>query len=174
MVIHAQAGVGVGIKGGANWANQDVENISTKSVTDFHVGAYLNLNFAEKFGITPEVLYNAYATKWKENTDVKVNFDYISIPIMFRFLPVEFLSLEAGPQFSFLTKAEVEDVGDVKDQLKKNDFGLAFGVGLHLPIGLTFGTRYVLGFTNISEVDEESIKNRTIQVYLGFTLVGAK
>ena len=129
------------------------------------------LNFSEKFGITPEVLYTAYGTKWE---DVKVDYDYIAIPVMLRFKPISVLSLEAGPQFSFLTRAEDEGVDDVKDQLKNNDFGLAFGAGVHLPLGLNAGARYVLGFSDISDVSEESIKNRTFQIYVGWTLFGAK
>jgi hypothetical protein len=169
IAIHAQ-GIGIGIKAGANFADQAVEDIDVNTVTNFHVGAFLNLNLSKNFGITPEVLYTAYGTKWE---DVKVNYDYIAIPVMLRFIPVEILSIEAGPQFSFLTKAEVEGVGDVKDQLKNNDFGLGFGAGLHLPIGLMIGTRYILGFTNISDVSDESVQNRTLQIYAGWTF-GAK
>jgi len=171
IVILAGGGVGLGIKAGANFANQAVTDVSTKTITDYHFGAYLNLNFTDKFGITPEVLYSAYGSKWD---DVKVNYDYIALPVMIRFKPIKLLSLEAGPQFSFLTKAKEEGVGDVKDQLKKNDFGLAFGAGLHLPLGFNVGARYVLGFTNVSDVSEGSIKNRTFQVYVGWTILGAK
>ena len=170
LLMNAQ-GVGVGIKAGANFANQDVTDIDISSATDFHFGAYLNLNLSDKFGITPEVLYSAYASNWDK---VKVDFDYIAIPVMLRFKPIPLLSLEAGPQFSFLTKANVEDIGDVKDQLKNNDFGLAFGAGLHLPLGLNAGVRYVLGFTDISDVSQQSIKNRTFQIYAGWTIFGAK
>jgi len=169
VAMHAQ-GIGIGIKAGANFADQVVENIDVSTVTNYHVGALLNLNFSEKFGITPEVLYTAYGTKWE---DVKVDYNYISLPVMLRFMPVKILSIEAGPQFSFLTKAEVEDVGDIEDQLKNNDFGLALGVALHLPVGFNIGTRYIYGFTNISDVSEESIQNRTFQIYAGWTF-GAK
>ena len=62
-----------------------------------------------------------------------------------------------GSEFSFSTKAEVEDFGDM-DYLKKNDFGLAFGAGIHLPLGFNAGARYVLGFTDISDVSTERIK----------------
>jgi hypothetical protein len=106
--------------------------------------------------------------------DVTVNTSYVAIPVMLRVKPVSFISLEAGPQFSFLTKAEHDDLGDIKDQLKNNDFGLAFGAALQLPAGLQVGARYVLGFTNVSEVSEDEIKNRLFQVYLGLTLLGAK
>jgi len=169
--VSAQVGVGFGIKFGANFADQAVEDIDTKTITDFHVGGYLNLNFTEQLGITPEVLFSAQGSK---QDGVRVDYDYIAIPVMLRIKPVEMLSLQVGPQFSFLTKAEVEDVGDIKDQLKKNDFGLAFGAGVHLPVGFNAGIRYVLGFTNVSDVSEESIKNRTFQIYVGWTILGAK
>ncbi len=169
-LLHGQ-GIGIGIKAGANFANQDVKDVSIKTVTDYHLGAYLNLNFTDKFGITPEVLYSAYGSKWNNS---KVDLDYVSIPLMLRFKPISLISLEAGPQFGFLTKAHVANVGDVKDQLKNNDFGLAMGAALHLPLGFQVGGRYILGFTNISDVSTQSIKNRTIQVYLGWTIFGAK
>lgn len=171
LTMYAQAGLGLGIKGGANFANQSIKDVSTKSITSYHVGAYINLNFSESFGITPEILFSAMGTKVE---DVTVNTSYVAIPVMLRVKPVSFLSLEAGPQFSFLTKAEHDDLGDIKDQLKNNDFGLAFGGALHLPAGFQVGARYVLGFTNISEVSEDEIKNRTFQVYLGWTILGAK
>ncbi len=169
--VHAQPGIGLGIKGGANFANQAVKDINTKSITSYHVGAYININLTESFGITPEVLFSAHGSN---QDDIKVNTSYIAIPIMLRIKPIKLISVEAGPQFSFLTKAEMEGVEDYKDQLKNNDFGLAFGGAIHLPLGFQVGARYVLGFTNISEVSEEEIKNRTFQIYLGWTILGAK
>jgi hypothetical protein len=163
-------GVGVGIKAGANWANQDVSNVDIKTVTSYHLGAYVNINFSDKWGITPELLYSVYGTEWD---NAKVDLDYVAIPVMLRFKPISLLSLEAGPQFSFLTKANADNV-DIKGQLKNNDFGLAFGAGLHLPLGINAGARYILGFTNISDVGTETVKNRTFQVYVGWTLFGAK
>ena len=168
-LIYGQ-GVGVGIKAGANWANQDVSNVDINTVTSYHVGAYVNLNFAKKWGITPELQYSVYST---ETNNINLDLDYFAIPVMLRFKPISLLSLEAGPQFSFLTSANSEGT-DVKDQFKNNDFGLAFGAGLHLPLGFNAGARYVLGFTDISDVSAESVKNRTWQIYLGWTILGAK
>lgn len=163
-------GIGIGIKVGGNWANPDISNVDIKTVTSYHAGAYLNLNFSEKWGITPEVLYSVNGS---EIDNLKLDLDYVAIPVMLRFKPIKLLSLEAGPQFSFLTKANY-DGDDIKSQLKKNDFGLAFGAGLHLPLGFNAGARYILGFTDISDVSSESIKNRTLQIYLGWTILGAK
>jgi len=173
--LHAQ-GIGLGIKAGANFANQAVKDVDTKSITNFHGGAYLNINFNDHFGITPEVLFSSTGSKWE---DLQVDYNYVSIPVMIRFKPIKLIKVEAGPQFSFLTKAELEDFGDISDQLKKNDFGLAFGAGLNLPFGLNAGARYVLGLSNVSDVSDgdvasEEIKNRTFQIYVGWTLLGAK
>ena len=64
-------------KGGANFANQDVSDIHISSATDFHFGAYVNINYLINSGIKPQVLYSAYARNWD---NVKVDFYYISIP----------------------------------------------------------------------------------------------
>ena len=101
-IIQAQ-GVGIGIKAGANWANQDISNVDIKTVTSYHVGGYVNLNFSDKWGITPEVLvFGIWKRMW---IMLKLDLDYVAIPVMLRFKPISLLSLEAGPQFSFLTKA---------------------------------------------------------------------
>jgi hypothetical protein len=169
VLIYAQ-GVGIGIKGGVNFANVAAEDINTSSITDFHVGAYVNINLSETFGITPEILWTGQGA---ELEDVEFATNYVSIPVMLRFKPISLISLEAGPQFSFLTDAEFDGV-DYKDQLKSNSFGLALGAGVHFPLGLNGGVRYILGFTNINEVSDDEIKDRTFQIYLGWTLFGAK
>ncbi|MDZ7649395.1 MAG: porin family protein [Cytophagales bacterium] len=163
-------GVGIGIKGGANFANMAIEDVDSESITDFHIGAYVNLNLSDKFGITPEILYTAQGSKVNNAT---VNTDYFAIPVMLRFKPISLISLQAGPQFSFLSKAKSGGV-DIKNQLKNNDFGIALGAGLHLPLGFNGGVRYVLGFSNISEISTEEVKNRVLQIYVGWTLFGAK
>ncbi len=175
-VINAQ-GLGLGIKAGANFANQDIKDlnsstINSSTITNFHGGVYLNLNLSEKFGITPEFLFSGNGSSWN---NAKVNTNYLSIPVMLRWKPISLISLQAGPQFSFLTKAKREDLGDITDQLKNNDFGLAIGAGVHLPLGINGGVRYVWGFTNIAEASSLGIdeaKNKTFQIYVGWTMFG--
>lgn len=173
MIVYAQAGVGVGVKAGVNFANQDLTGISTDTITDFHVGGYVNLNFTDNVGITPEFLFSAKGSS-VENVDI--NTDYIAIPIMFRVKPVPVLSLEAGPQFGFLTSADIAGEMDIKDYLKTADFGFAFGGAVQLPKGFQVGARYVLGTTNIAESGFEvaEVKNRTLQIYAGWTFLGAR
>lgn len=170
IAMNAQ-GLGIGIKAGANFANQKISDINTKSITNFHGGAYINLMFSEKFGITPEVLYTGTGSKFN---NIEVNTDYVAIPVMIRYKLFSLLHVEAGPQFSFLTKAK-SDGTDIKDQLKNNDFGIAVGAGLHLPLSLNAGVRYIWGFTNIADASSlqfDEAKNRTFQIYVGWTILG--
>lgn len=169
-------GIGIGVKAGANFANFDIENaeISPDAVTNFHFGGYLNLNLSDKFGITPEVLFSSQGSEFGSE---KLDMTYLAIPVMLKYKPVKFLFIEAGPQFSFLTKAEIssgEETEDIKDQFKSNDFGLGVGAGVNLPLGFNVGARYLLGFANINDVGGSSIKTRTFQLYLGWTILGAK
>jgi hypothetical protein len=82
-------GIGIGIKAGANFANQNIKDVSTESITDFHVGGYVNIMFSEKFGLTPELLYTAHGSKIE---DAEISTDYIAIPLMLRWKPISLIS----------------------------------------------------------------------------------
>lgn len=167
---HAQ-GLGLGIKAGANFANQSITDISTSSKTGFHGGIYAVINFSEKWGLQPELLYSAQGSELPDETS---EFNYMSIPVLLRFKPASFLSIHAGPQFSQLLDAKV-DGEDIKEQIKNSDFGLALGATLHLPLGFNGGVRYVWGFANVSDFqDDTEVKNSVVQVFVGWTIFGAK
>ena len=169
--LYAQ-GVGLGLKAGANFANQSIQNVSTNSVTGFHGGAYLVLAFSENWGIQPEVLFSAQGAELPNDVN---DFSYLSIPVLLRWKPVSVLSVEAGPQFSALLDAVDESGNSIKDEFKSSDFGLAVGATVHLPLGLNAGARYVWGFTNVSDVaDDPEVKNTTFQIYAAWTFLGAK
>lgn len=174
-LVQAQ-GVGVGIKAGANFANQSISFLSTDFSTDartgFLGGVYLTIEFSDKWGIQPEVFYSMQGSEIPDFDDVN-KFDYLSVPILLRYKPISFLSIEAGPQFSSLLSVKDINGDSYKDEFKKSDFGLALGATVHLPLGLNAGMRYVWGFTNVSDVDLDSeVKNTVFQIYAGWTLLG--
>ncbi len=162
--------LGIGVKAGANFANISSDNYSSSSRTGYHVGAYLNLKLSEKFGITPEVLWSSQGA---DINNVEFNTDYVTVPIMLRWRIIDLISLEAGPQFNILTKAK-SGGNDVKDSLTDPSYCLAFGGLVHLPLGFNAGIRYVLGLTDLSESDTDTWKDRTFQVYVGWTILGSK
>lgn len=164
-------GIGVGIKGGMNFANQSITDISTDTRTGFVGGGYVVLKFGDKWGLQPEILFSSQGHEFQSQPS---EFNYMTIPILLRYKPISFLSFEAGPQFSRLLEAK-NDSGTFTDNFKSSDFGLAVGATAHLPLGFNAGARYVWGFTNISDLpDDTEVKNTVVQLFVGWTIFGAK
>jgi hypothetical protein len=165
----------VGLKAGVNFANQSLSNFQindTESITGFHAGVYVPIYFSEKWGIVPEVLFSSVGS---ETPDGANDFTYVSVPVMIRFKPASFISFEAGPQISSLIDAVTADDTYNKDDFKNSDFGLGLGATIHLPLGLNAGARYVWGFTNVSEIGNDTeVKNTTFQIFAGWTIFGKK
>ncbi|NQZ77256.1 MAG: porin family protein [Ekhidna sp.] len=165
IVAFSQASVGIGIKGGANFANTNVAG--TESITAFHGGAYGLVKLAS-IGIQPEILFS----KQGASSDFgNVDLSYVNIPVMLKFYLPLGLNLQAGPQIGILTDAVSQDV-DVKDAYKNSDLSAAFGAGWDAPFGLQFTARYVIGFSDINDLAgaTEEVKNRTFQLSIGYTL----
>lgn len=169
----AQAQFSVGLKGGLNFANLDVSDVEAtyKNRTGYHLGAFTLIKFAN-FGIQPEIIFSEQGSKVKDPTlgDFESNFSYVNVPIILKLYTVAGINLQAGPQFGFLTSAEV-DGNNFKDQLKNSDTSLALGAGWDLPFGLTIDARYNLGLKNVSDQSAYDIKNQVWQVSLGYKII---
>ncbi len=112
--------------------------------------------------------------------DSVLKYDYINIPLLAKFYVAKGFSLETGLQIGFLIKAKgeargggsIEEVSiDLKDLVKTVDFGLNFGMGYKLAMGLHFGARYNLGLSNIADnenSEERSDKNSVFQFSIGY------
>jgi hypothetical protein len=181
--VHAQ-GVGLGIKAGANFANQSIsgsaailQDLNTDAITGFHGGIYVSIDFSEKWGIQPEALYSRVGSELPDVNQLN-EFDYLSVPILLRWKPISLLSFEAGPQFSALLSVKDIDGDSIKENFKNSDFGLAAGATLHLPLGFNASLRYVWGFSNVADMeanpDLSEVKNTVFQVSAGWTILGAK
>jgi hypothetical protein len=162
-------GVGIGIKGGANFANLE-STASTSSITSYHVGAYVNFNLSDKWGITPEVLWSAQGA---EIEDAKFKTDYVLVPVLLRYKIISLISIEAGPQFNILSSAKY-DGDDIKDQLNSSTYSVVFGATAHLPLGFNGGLRYTMGMSDLSDIEGVELKDRTVQIFVGWTIFGAK
>lgn len=163
-------GIGVGVKLGANFSSPSTDNYDVKSKTGFHVGPYVNVNFSEKWGVTGEVLWSAQGG---ELDDVEFNTDYVAVPIMLRWHVIDLISLEAGPVFNFLTSADFNG-NDYKDHLNDPSYSGAVGALVHLPLGFNGGLRYLIGLSDLTIDETTDVKDATFQVWVGWTILGAK
>lgn len=172
--MFAQAQFSVGIKGGLNFAKFDATQFgeSVKGKTGFHGGAFALIKLS-KIGIQPELIFSQQGSKVRfASGEGEGNFDYINIPVMLKLYTVAGINLQLGPQFGFLSKAEV-DGDNVKDSFKGSDLSLGIGAGWDLPFGLTIDARYNLGLSKIEDNDPayEAVKNQVLQVSLGYKLI---
>lgn len=174
----AQQQVKFGPKAGINLASMSGQDDAEMKI-GFHVGAVAEIKFSDTFSIQPELLYSAQGAKSKSSDDVKLNNDYINIPIMAKYYFVEGFSVEAGPQIGFLMKAEASNgdaTVDMKDYYKSIDFGLGIGLAYDLPQGLFVNARYNIGLSKIGEdqtignitIEADDVKNSVIQIGVGY------
>lgn len=183
--VQAQEFFNFGVKGGVNFANltgDEADEIDAEMKTGFHLGVFAEIMISDKFGIQPEVLYSSQGAtsdvafiyeEFSGNVDVDIKLDYISVPVLLKYFVAPGFSLEAGPQFSFLSKSEIEvefqgetETEDMKDDTESFDLGAAVGVGYGLPQGFLVQARYVMGFSDV--YTDSDAKNSVIQLSVGW------
>ena len=153
-----------GIKAGANFASLDGDGVQgLDTYTSFHFGALVELKVFENFSLQPELLYSSQGAKVSEENVKDINFTYMTVPTLAKFYLIsDKLSIEAGPQFSFLINESVPD----QFESESFDFAAVGGLGLNITDHFFAQARYVLSLTEASK--EAEVKNRVIQVALGY------
>ncbi|NBL64475.1 outer membrane beta-barrel protein [Flavobacterium sp. NST-5] len=158
-----------GVKGGVNFSNFNggVDGIDYSGRTGWHAGALVEIGVTENFKIQPEALFSSQGADVDGVGDF--NLDYVSVPVLAKFYIVtDKLSLDFGPQFSFLVNESEEAFDDVLDGGSNNsfDFALAGGLGLDITDSFFAQARYTIGLTEVSK--DADVKNAVFQVSLGY------
>ena len=158
----------VGIKGGLNIA--DVSDMNGDNRLSGHVGLFLHSSLSARWGIQPEFLYSGQGQKYTFlNRDYTLALNYLQIPVMFQFFPVNQFYLEFGPYLGFLLSARVKSDGDhteVDDSYRKVEAGLGLGAGVWATRQLGFYARYNFGLSDITKNDNHDYYNRVGQIGL--------
>lgn len=166
-----------GVKGGVNFATVTGNDVdSPDSRTSFHVGVVAEFPLADIFSIQAEALYSGqgfdFDFEGPDGDKVELQLDYINVPVLAKVYVTKGLSIEAGPQFSFLVNEEVDlnpnsDDGDFDmDEAETFEFGVAAGLTFQTDMGLFATGRYNVGLTEIyKDVDA---KNSVFQLGIGY------
>lgn len=115
------------------------------------------------FGLSAAALYTQEGSKIK-NSNGKYNLEYINIPVMAKFYVTKGLSLNAGLQLGFMTKAKLKGDGmdaDIKSICNKTDFSIPLSIAYEFENGLSFEARYTGGLTNVikeSAINQAGLK----------------
>jgi hypothetical protein len=159
-----------GIKGGLNYANQtgssitiNSTNYNTSAITSYHAGLVTEIKLLDSFSIQPELLYSTQGASYKTaGAEFTNELGYLSIPVMAKIYLNKSVSLELGPQASFLLSER--NNFDVKDA-NTFDFGVAAGLGLNITKHIFIQGRYGLGLTDASK--DAQVKNSVVQISAG-------
>lgn len=179
-----------GLKGGLNYSNvynTKTEDFRADSKFGLVGGAMLSIPLGKYFGFQPEVLISQKGFEGEGSLlGSKYNFKrtstYIDIPFQIAVKPSEFLTLIAGPQFSYLIKQKdvftntsvsfsQEEVFKNED-IRKNILGFVVGINLNLR-GVILGTRVGWDMTTNNgdgTFNTPQYKNTWFQATLGLTL----
>lgn len=146
-----------GVKAGvtlSNMSNDMAFDPEFSTGTGFQIGGVYNMRWGQRtasslpgtgwWGLQPELIYSYQAIK-SSSGDIKLN--YIKAPIMLKVYPLAELSLEIGPEFSYLLSTgsesiEFNDATVILSDCKGFDWGLGVGVAYEFDFGLMVGTRY--------------------------------
>ena len=160
-----------GIKAGLNYANQtgtditvDAKTYQTEAITSYHAGLIAEIGIFERLSIQPELLYSTQGADYKNAADEiftrKVG--YLSIPLMVKIGFSKSISLELGPQASFLLSGKDDFVAKDPNTF---DFSVAGGLGIKVTKSIFISGRYGLGLTEVSK--DAKTKNSVVQVSAG-------
>lgn len=140
----------LGAKLGANYSNvydSEGEDFVADPKLGFVAGGFVTIPLGKLFAIQPEVLYSQKGFKG-EGTLLGSSYkyerttDYLDVPVFIAIRPIEYLSIMAGPQFSYLLSEKNEFNSDVanstqeeafnNDNIRKNTFAFIGGVDVNI------------------------------------------
>jgi hypothetical protein len=197
--VHAQK-LRIGFKVGGNLARYRGEDYYSGGATHpgLCAGLILHLPVSSFFSVQPELLFSQKGAK-NQSTFLQNNavaygnqrLSYAEIPLLAKLRIHAGPFVEFGPTLGYLLSASLDDryapIGQQSSVNNRSDFksfewGYAAGIGYHDAKGLLLGVRYNGGLSPIFRADtykgysgindELRIYNRTIQLYVGYILLG--
>lgn len=180
----------VGVKGGVNYANVHISTFTDMNNAysyrpGYHFGLTFNYTVKKKIQFNPEVLLSAkgYKIDFPDGTDSRVRLNYISIPLVLSYAPLESVNILLGPEMGYLVGAKSKTSGvttDIRNLWnQKIDIGVALGIRFNLSPYTFIEGRFTQGLSSIQDVNFADLngnnigtgqtRNRCIQLSIAFT-----
>ena len=186
-----------GINAGVDFATlggdiADLVGVDPSTKTGFSVGAFFGVDVDKMFRIQLNGQYVQKGAKFEESgATVTFEVPYIELLLpLTMVIPIESSSitprLYVGPSLAFEMSCDIkfeeggtsdtESCSDAGAPTKSTDYGVFFGVGVDFGLGsgeLTLDALYNLGLANLNdfEGDTDTVKNRNIQILLGYAFL---
>lgn len=179
--------ISVGVKAGINSANvydTQGEEFNADARIGMAGGIFVSIPIGTFLGFQPELLFSqkGYQSTYKILGDYSYTktLNYIDVPLLIALKPSSFVTILAGPQYSYLMKQKVvfkNPIADAvieekftNDNLRKNTFGFVGGLDINLS-DFVIGARVSWDITNNNgdgTVTNPRYKNVVGQLTLGY------
>ncbi len=180
-----------GLKIGSNYSNiydSDGESFDAEGKFGLAGGIFIAIPIGKFLGVQPEILFSQKGYKQTgaflgSTYELTRTTDYVDIPLLLSIKPVNFLTIQLGPQFSFLTKrkdvfknalATIEQENEFKnDNIRKNTLCAVGGIDINV-------RRLVIGARAGWDIQDNNgdgsstnprYKNAWVQATLGFRIL---
>lgn len=184
-----------GVRGGLNVAKLSMnlrENLwpqgnKIESRTSFNLGGFGQYSINEKITLQAELFYSGEGTRFsKPGTEnpAELNLSYLALPVFFKYTVAKGFYVMAGPQFSYLLKAEsVFENGNEYDITEATN---RLGVGLVPALGydwkdISLSVRYAIGLSKLPNTSapgmmgvpypDEDVKSNVFEVVLAYKII---
>jgi len=160
----------VGVKAGANFQTLSGKDWESSYKPGILGGAFVGVTKG-KWGIQAEGLVKSARFDYKATSGYFKTVG-VDVPLLLEYNPVWRLWIQAGPQYSMVLSAKDDTKKDVKDYLNAADISGVVGIQVNLPLRLSVGARYIMGFSDMNSgkipTAADAWRNRYAQVFLGF------
>jgi hypothetical protein len=180
--IFSFAQVSFGVKGGLNLSNIAIKNSmedflneeNVKSSVGFHGGVYVQVHLSDKLLLIPELQYTKRGYTYNENNPLpksRVNLNYLELPVLLSYSPIEWLGIELGPNAAYIVSATIKANGSsrsVSEAYDKIDFSIAGGVRIKINEKISAIGRYNYGLTTVDEIkfrDQNNVSLGSMKTY---------
>jgi hypothetical protein len=184
LVLRAQSNKPVGghfgVKVGASLTRLSLSGTSVnipKQNLDPNIGIMYRYRL-HRLVLQPELMFNvkggAFQVEQTNAARLTINntYTYVSVPILFGYIPTEGLTIQAGPEFSYALNS-----GSSTGPGRNNDLGVIVGVHydfLDMLDKFSLHLRYIYGLTNVSPEATATYQNRVFQASIVYNLFPKK
>lgn len=165
-----------GFKGGLNISTLGGNATGSSARLGYNLGFYAENRMFQELGIQAELLLSFQGARSTNINNLKLNYTYLVLPVIFNIYFSEEMALEVGLQPAYLLRAVQYDGGDkfdIRDNVNKFDLSGILGISFNKLYGKA-GVRFVLGITNTNGTAftfNSNSKNNVLQLYLAKTLI---
>ena len=167
--------------------------ITTNNHTGFYGGVYAGIPVSDMITLEPGLFYSQKGYELNgdltikgagflgANAKAKLQSEYLDIPVLLK-ANISGLQIFAGPQFSYLTKANLNTTAgllgfnllnnnmDVTQQFNRWDIAVTGGIGYKMSNGININASYDYGLSKLDKNQNTKAYNNAIKIGIGIEL----